>query len=55
MLPKKTMEYPFPTPLYSRVPNKETTAWPEIKGGRGEETETDTLARPPIISGTAQC
>ena len=36
--------YPFPTPLYSRVSNPETTAWPDMNGGE-EETETDTLVR----------
>ena len=52
-LTKKTMEHPFPTPLYSRVPNEETTAWPEMKrvrGGNGNGTSCEV----PKMSGTAQ-
>ena len=34
-LSKKAMEYPLPNPPRSSVPNEETPAWTEIKGGRG--------------------
>ena len=38
-LAKKTTEHPHHTPLYSRVSNEETTAWPEVQR-KGGETET---------------
>jgi hypothetical protein len=34
-LSKKAMEYPLPTPPHSSVPNEETPACTEMKGGRG--------------------
>jgi len=52
-LSKKAMEHPFPTPLYSRMPNEETTAWLEMRGGRGGNGNGPSR-EVPIMSGTAQ-